>query len=558
MISAPPRLFAWSLFVRIVGAMAVILAFAAPARAQLVDLHRGADATDSSRAQATLTLTWPVPASVQATVQASAQPGQGGDEWLLHFDQPLDFSAFAALATPLQPWVAAMSLGYDSMVLRLQPGVVASAEVNAGRVVLTLSKVVADAAPAPASAAEVNLQARARLKRLKASLLFSLGEFWQAATLLDQLRAEAPDDPELLRMQSSVEARLSRWRRASSFLDLAVSAGSGGPVGEAPRAGLPLAGSPDAPQARLELRRDGQQDIARRDGLAISGHVFLGSGVRVVGSYELARPELVGTGLWLGAGAVERHRGGLGLRWDDWGGSWIGAELAFSAEGVGGTVQAELWDRFGGTQLRAAAAVPRWETAALAALQAERDGITLQRSFRTWPTLGRALRGEVQAEISATIERWRAIEVTGGAERSDWVAQGTLRYISFAVRPRLWASYTVRVLGALGGAAAIGSAGGTTVERLRTRGRLDAIVTPSHVHVGTVGAQLAIWRWWSVDGHIGYGLNLDGPGALQLGAATVWRPPTGLFAELRYGRGLATSTIAATTDVWTLQAGVAF
>ena len=563
MISPRAHLVASTSFARaaalavLVVALGVCVLFASPAQAQLVDLQRGVDVADASRAQVTLTLTWPQPASVEAS--------QSGDEWLLRVDQPLDFSVFAALATPLQPWVAAISLGYDTMVLRLQPGVVAAAESNAGRVVLTLSRTVDAAEAPPATGTDANLQARARLKRLKASLLFSLGEFWQAAALLDQLRAADPDDAELLRMQSSVEARLGRWRRASSFLDRAVSAGRGVAArdvaaagAEAPRAGLPLAGSPEAPQARLELRRDSQQDIASRDGLALRGHVFLGAGVRVGGDYELARPELTGSGLWFGRGSVDRHRGTISARWDDWSGSWIGAEAALSGRGVGGALAGELWDRYGGTRIQLATAMPRWETAALAALQAERDGLTLERSFRTWPTLGRALRGEVQAEVLASIERWRAVDGTADAQRSDWVTAATLRYLSFAVRPRIWASYTVRILGVFeqDGASAGVAVGGPTPAQ-RAAQRLAAIVAASHVHVASVGAQLALWRWWSVDAHIGYGLNVNGPGALQLGAATVWRPPTGFWAELRYGRGLATTAIAATTEVWTLQAGLA-
>ena len=526
-------------------AVAVALAWGPPATAvaQVVDLRAASESSDG-RAVVEVWLTWSEPASVSAE--------RARDELILRFDRPVDHASVSALAVPLQRYVAGLWSGYDSLVLRLQPGVDAEAQATQGRVRIALwrSEAVAladDATPQGAEAPAAD-GGRRRLRRLKADLLFSLGRPLEAIAALSALRADAPNDPSLALAQSAIESSIGRWRRAA-----ALYAEGQALQGMASRTGRPLAGSAEAPQLLAHLVYDHQAATATRRGLRLAGHGFVADGWRASFAAELADSAVeAGVGGGLASGLAIQAL--VGARYD----AFAGHHLALMGGGGGGgaalLATAGRWDALGETALRLAYGEARWELPATAALRTRRDAVEIVRTFRPTATTSRALHGELRSELRGHVERWRPGDVD--VWRDAAVLGAVSRYTSWAARPRLWLQLSARAFlpFAVSPPPAVGSPKSLGAARA---GRM-AIAARSRVLAIDAGAELRIGRWWQLEAQLGHGWNLDGPDAIQVGAALTARPPIGLFGGFRLHRGLAPSAGAPATTAATLQVGAAF
>lgn len=482
----------------------------APADAQLV-------VTDLSAADATtvnLTLSWSAPVRVQAEIRPH--------ELILRADQQLDHDGFLALAPRLKRWLVGLFLGYDSLVMTLAPGVSAAVQAQGSGATIRLS--LATAANQPAAVAPTAAAAGRRLQFLKASLLWSTGEAWEAAELLRQMGNERPEDAEILAARSLVEGRIGRWRLASEYLARSRA------LQHLPSRGdRPVAGDLNAPLAQVEVLQDSQAGGLRRDGLRADGHAFVAPGLRLRLAYE-------------GADVGERsdHLATLGLRYDGRSGSWLAGHGKVRVAGAGAVIAGEIWDALGSTGLALAWQEPRWELPVLVALDATRDAVGLTRSLRSWSGLGRALAGDVSLHLGGHFERWQAAE----GRLSDLLATASLRYASWTARPRLWAEYAVVHLHVLGGAS--------------TSGGLGAALSRSHIHSLSLGAVQPLWRWLQIGGSLGYATSYWGADAALVGAQLSWQPPTGPRAQVHFRRGVQASTYGTATNSLGIRAGWAF
>ena len=482
------------------------------ANAQLVstDLPTHGAAT---RAQVTVTLTWSQPVAVKVSVR--------GQEVVLRSDAALDHSGFATLGSRLRLWVSAVQLGYDSVVLRTLPGIIVVSQTGPTEVKLTLRK---GDAPPPRRRFDP-VAARQRLHFLKAALLWSTGDAWEAGELLGEMRSADPDNLELLAAAAVVETRLGRWRRASADLDRARTL-----QGVASRGTLPAKGSVEAPQATMTLRSDSQSDGLRRLGARVGGHAFVGDGLRLLGDYAYAK-----------VSENTAHRGTLGARHDFISGSWLSAHGAVSADettALGAAAALSIWDAWGQTRLDVAWNEPNWALPALINRQATRSTVGLRRGLRSLTGLGRPLSGDVSAEVSVHLERWRGGTGEGEERVDDVFLAATLRYVSWRSQPRLWVSYAIIALQVLG------TEGNATTPSTNVLGPLLA---QSHIHSVNAGARIQLWRWLELIGHGGYGYRFGGPDAAQFGGGLSWTPPSGLRASVNYDRGFQPTTYGVST-----------
>ncbi|MCB9740478.1 MAG: hypothetical protein H6747_14540 [Deltaproteobacteria bacterium] len=533
----------------LLGALFALAVAPCTAQAQLVDR------ISATPAEVVFLLTWSQPAEVQLTLGRPEAEGEGPAA-LLRFDQPLDGEAIVALQRRAGGLVRAMSYGYDSVLLRLDAGVGIEAGAADGAVRLRIWRQAGSVGPASSSpptgtTAPAISPAALRLRRLKASLLWSMGEIWQAREQFEALRRLDPNDASLWRAVSQAEARLGRWREAVAYADEAARM-----QGQPRRAPLPLPTSTEAPRVQGVGRFDQQDRVVSRLGIELSGHHFLAEGLRADLGWTLARssPDAGAPAALRTRGDGNAHAFRLGVRYDAASGSYVALAARPTTASFGAALTAARWDRHGTWELHGAWEEPTWTLPLLAAAGARRDGLTLHRTFRALAGLGRPLRGEVRAELSATLERWRAeADAAPGAtlrDNADIAAQAALHYVSWRARPRIGVDYVLRHTERLGGAAAASDP-------------LGPLVVRSHVHALTLTARFDLWRWLGVDANLGYALDLIGGGAgptgtVQGGGGIGWTPPTGPLVELRYQRGVQGGAFAAASGALTLQAGMRF
>lgn len=480
----------------------------------------------------TVTMTWTEPAHVEAT--------RTGDEFVLRVSQPILYAAFRDLAPRLQEWVLAADFGYDSMVMRLAPCVVARAETQNGAVLLHLR--LGDA-PAAETLPETTGGAQRRLRFLKAAVLWARGETWEASQTLAELAAVAPKDADVATAQVAVETRQDRWRAAAQAADRV----RGVPVAASGQ--RPVTGSAQVPEAMAQWLHDDQGGQIWRDGARAWGHAFLTAGWRATGQAEFARWN-VSSGSSLAPSVAQlgdtNVQGGLGLRYDALSGSWLALRAVGTTNGFGAVAQAELWDRVGATQLLMSVAEPRWELPSLTAIGAERAAVVLSRTVRAWPALSRVLQGEIQASLSGTLERWTSQRDPGPV--TDFGAHWSLRYATWFSRPRLaltWSGQHLEILNDSPSAAA-------------PQRELGALVVRNHIELLTLSAELPLWRWLQLRAFGGYGWSIWGNNPVQYGGELTWQPPSGLRALVNYQQGITPESHGATLSVLRVQLGVSF
>lgn len=496
------------------------------------------DAPQADASSVVLTLYWPQPA--QATAELDRQ------EWVIRCTQPLNYEAFAQVMPRLQKWVISAFFGYDSMVFTLAPGATVQATNTAGKVQLRLQSTQVTAPPRDDSAQAVtgDEHAARRLQFLKATLLWSFGQTWQASELLEQMRQVDPKNSDILNAQGVVEQRQGRWRAAAEALDRANTL-----QGIENRRDLPPRGTEHAPRVLAEFAHDEQSGQVTREGLRLNGHAFLAAGVRLSFGYEFAQLQAP-TGSLLAAalpsGELTDHLGILGLRYDAPSGSWLGLRLSGTSNQVGLGVHAELWDRFGATQLSATAAETRWDLPSLAALNATRDGVGVARSVRAWNSLGRALAGDITLQMAGYLERWTSQRDPSTV--SDMLLSGGVQYATWWTKPQIFFGYAVQHLQPLDDAPAPSA----------PRHELSTIIVKSHFHLLSGGARYLLWRWLSVSGFGGYGLSYFSDNTAQFGGELAWQPPSGLRGTVRYQFGVSPESYGNATSTLRIGVGATF
>lgn len=457
----------------------------------------------------TLTLTWPQAVHAEFSVR--------GRELVIRADQPLDFASFAAVAPQIRRWIVAANVGYDSMVWTLADEVEAQPAVREGIVVIRLN-LPGEAPPPEPPPADA---ARFRLKYLKATLLWSVGELPQAAELLETLAAEQPGNREIRAAQSVVETRLGRWRRASEFYAMA----SGDPAARE----RPVQGSEQAARIAVE----GVYDYASngdQQGIRATGYGHLANGWRLGSSAFWLYARQSGDNWstkyhpWLG--------GNLDARIDARAGHWLAVGPGFSLMGPSGRSEVGFWSATGATRLIAVYREAAAETPALSGLAFLRSTLGVVRAVRNVVPLARAIAGDVTGSVGARIDWWHSV-LSGrfypdGGEATTLSMTAQLQYVSWRTRPRLTVQYNLSHLQS--GLAA-------------QSGPVPPMLATAHVEGLTFGLQQPLFSWLAAEAYAGGGINFFGPNTVQLGASLNWTPQTGPRASLRYSFGASAATL---------------
>ncbi len=525
----------WLWRLGLIGVLSGLLA--TPAFAQMIatnlDLPRDPGTVE-------VELAWPQPTRCEVK--------QTAEELVLRFDQPVDYDVFRTLAPRIATWVNSASFGYDSMVLQLTPGTRAAVTGRDGKVVLTLTANLSDVqanpelpqTATPTATATAPPSARDRLLRLKAELLWTMGDAWEASELLAQLAQDKPNNVELLAVRSVVETRLGRWRLASADLDKAARL-----QGLEGRGDLPARGSEHAPRVETTYLHDRIDGGVGRDGVRTTGHAFLLPGLRLTLSHEIDRflyPSFP-------------HDSGLdmvftaGLRQDFQSGSWLALKAKSDFSQVGVVAEGGLWDPWGGTRLTATWHELFKDLAGFLGYYGWRDAVGATRTLRSWSDLGRTLHGDITGQIGIHLERWTNPNDTGPV--SDLLGLASLRYVSWYAKPHLSVTYSAQHVQIL--------------EHEPVGGKspfpdhyLASLIVRNQIHVLTLGAQLPLWRWLSVDALGGYAVSVWGEDAAQFGGGLAWQPPTGFRAAVRYQRGMVPGGYGAVSSNLAVTAGGAF
>ncbi len=490
------------------AAIVVGACLAVPAWAQVVSV-------DVREDNATLTLQWPQPATVEVVTNNAR-------ELAVRFDQPVQYDAFAAALPRLARWVDGAFFGYDSLVLTLAMNVRGSAAVRDGKIDVILG-LEARSGEAP-SEPPPSTEARKRLRQLKANLLWSKGQAEAALDLLAELVRDYPNDKEFLAARGMVATRLELWRLSST---LVADAQTG--KGEQRPRNWPLRGNEHAPKVTATAIADRQGGAGDRLGVRATGHTFVGAGVRLGASYEGATVKAE-PGQWLasvGGAGSQRHQGLLHLRYDGLGGNWCAIRGGASGTQPALGAECALWSIVGATALAATWDEPRWDLPVFAGLGTVRTGVHISQAARSFGDLGRALAGELSGRLSAGYEVWKA-----GASLAGLAAQGQVQYVSWRARPRWTAAWSFQHFTPLGDP---------------PKGALGQVLPRFHIHNLVGGVQWNLWQWLTIDAYAGYGLNLWGPNAVQLGGGLGWAPAAGLQASLRAQQGLVPTAVGSTS-----------
>jgi hypothetical protein len=299
----------------------------------------------------------PMQAASQATLR------QDGREVLVSFPHPLPEFNAQTLQDRLSGLLEGISVGYDTLLLRLAPGVVVSKTSEQGAVVLTLQPNPAGAAQAPTEADKEGAQ---RLRLLGAQLMARTGQASAARQQFGDLILTMPQNPEPMSGLAGVEQAAGRWRQALTLYQRAQQLDPEDPsIADA----IGAIEHEHAPRLRsdFEFRRTnaGQGSGISTAAIAgLSGQQNFGDawhlGVSVNGAHvnasQVQQP----------SGAVEsitglRQRSELSLQHDSLNGivAAASAYLTGTIPGVG--IRGELPDDYGTTYLRADYRRPDWD-----------------------------------------------------------------------------------------------------------------------------------------------------------------------------------------------------
>ena len=154
-----------------------------------------------------VTLEWAAPAQFTSSVQ--------GRELLLQFSQAITGVDGETLPKQLSHWIEAVSVGYDTMLIRSSREVTYGVRSDGNLVVIRL-----EAAPIPEPVAvSENEEGELRLQILRAQLLMARGQNGAAQRLLEKVTATDPGSVSALSNLAQVEQQIGRWRRSSVLYD---------------------------------------------------------------------------------------------------------------------------------------------------------------------------------------------------------------------------------------------------------------------------------------------------------------------------------------------------
>jgi tetratricopeptide (TPR) repeat protein len=156
---------------------------------------------------AEITLEWPA----RAQYTASAD----GRELLLQFNRGIDIQDSEALPKQLPLWVEAVTLGFDTMLIRSSRDVTYDVRAEGNSVVIRLNAI----ANSQAENSKDDVEGERRLQLLRAQLLIARRQNGEAEQLLEKLVAAHPGDISALSSLAQVEQQAGRWQRSSSLYD---------------------------------------------------------------------------------------------------------------------------------------------------------------------------------------------------------------------------------------------------------------------------------------------------------------------------------------------------
>ena len=164
--------------------------------------------------------------TIQMIGAAAAKLAQSENEVLLAFPRALPSFNTQSLLDQAKGLLAGVSVGFDTLLLQLAPGVAVARNdsANAVRLVVQPGAATGEAAASGPDAGEL------RLRLLDAQLLARTGDTAAAREKLQALLPQMPDSPEPLAALAGIDAQQGRWRLALSEYQKAQSLDPGNPA----------------------------------------------------------------------------------------------------------------------------------------------------------------------------------------------------------------------------------------------------------------------------------------------------------------------------------------
>lgn len=200
--------------------------------------------------------------SIRTTLKAPVKVDQEGRDLLILFSDSVPSLDAEALQRSTDPWIESVSIGFDSLLLRLAKGVVASVVSTDELLQLRLSALVDTPVERPDDAAEALplVSGSLRLDLLRAQLQLRDQDIGGARESFASLRSAMPGQPEPVLGLAQVESQSGRWRRSLALYSEAVDLGGGTPELTAERNGVDRAQASRA-SIGFEERRSRGGDI---------------------------------------------------------------------------------------------------------------------------------------------------------------------------------------------------------------------------------------------------------------------------------------------------------
>lgn len=333
----------------------------------------------------------PVPADRQVLIDIP-MPGasgvmlrQQGREVLLSSPQalpPIDVRALQDCAANL---IEGISVGYDTLLLSLAPGVTVTRTNVQGGLHLVLRHAARPAREAGHLAATVggasdephaderlgeapsaSDQGGLRLRLLEAQLLLQTGQLGEAHQRYEALRQDMPASPDPLNGLASLALRSGRWREAKALYQEALLLDPGEPGAAAAVRAIERA---TAPRLRSEVEyRETEGGVGTGRATAVIGGVSgqqpFGQGWRLGFAADFAQvdaSQVLKRNGTVGSFSGQRQRAEVYVQHDSVGGQVIVGSLFLNGDTPGLGLRAELPDTWGATTLRAEYHRPNWD-----------------------------------------------------------------------------------------------------------------------------------------------------------------------------------------------------
>ena len=321
---------------------------------------------------------------------SGARLRRDGREVLLSFPRALPQFDASALQRRAEGLLAGVSVGFDTLLLHLEPGVAATRVDSGGSLRLLLQRrpegtqvelpqeqssatapggrlgAVESGGPPSRVPALRDEQGELRLRLLEAQLLAQTGQLAEARRRFEDLRQAMPESAEPLNGLAGAAWRTGRWRQALGLYREALL------IDPTDRSVADAAEAIERVHAR-RLRTDfeyreirGGVDTGRATATigGVGGHQPFGDGWRLGFSFDLAyvdASQVQRSDGSIGSFSGLRHRAELYLQHDGLDGKVFAGSLFVTGDTPGFGVRAELPDDRGATSLRAEYRRPNWD-----------------------------------------------------------------------------------------------------------------------------------------------------------------------------------------------------